>query len=112
MLRPRRGWAYGARRSRQNEGGSVSVNSPPWSWSGGWLSGSGASCAVRSGRAQPEAATDATCEGDAMADRVELTLRPKSDVKPIDLETAERIGRVARAETAELVDGGAGFGFR
>ena len=46
-----------------------------------------------------------------MADRVELTLRPKSDVKPIDLETAERIGRVARAETVELGDGGAVFGF-
>jgi hypothetical protein len=46
-----------------------------------------------------------------MADRIELTLRPKADVKPIDLETAERIGRVARADTVELRDGGAVFGF-
>ena len=40
-----------------------------------------------------------------MADRIELTLRPKADVKPFDLETAERIGRVARADTVELRDG-------
>ena len=41
---------------------------------------------------------------------IELTLRPKPDAKPLDLETAERIGRVARAETIELVDGAAVFG--
>jgi hypothetical protein len=43
--------------------------------------------------------------------RVELTLRPKDGVKPLDDETAQRIGRVARADTVELVDGGAVFGF-
>jgi hypothetical protein len=46
-----------------------------------------------------------------MADRIELILRPKPDVKPLDLETAERIGRVARAETVELDDRAAVFGF-
>jgi hypothetical protein len=46
-----------------------------------------------------------------MADRIELTLRPKPDVKPVDRATAERIGRVARAETVELADGAAVFGF-
>jgi hypothetical protein len=46
-----------------------------------------------------------------LSDRIELTLRPKTDVKPIDRATAERIGRVARAETVELSDGGAVFGF-
>lgn len=46
-----------------------------------------------------------------MADRIELMLRPKTDVKPLDVETAERIGRVARAESVELRDGGAVFGF-
>jgi len=45
-----------------------------------------------------------------VADRIELTLRPKPDVKPLDRETAERIGRVARAETVELRDGAAVFG--
>jgi hypothetical protein len=39
-----------------------------------------------------------------MADRIDLTLRPKSDVQPIDLKTTEMIGRVARAETVELGD--------
>jgi hypothetical protein len=46
-----------------------------------------------------------------MADRIELTLRPKSDVKPLDIKTAERIARVARAETVELDQGSAVFGF-
>ena len=46
-----------------------------------------------------------------MADRIELTLRPKTDVKPLDRETAERIGHVARAETVALGEGGAVFGF-
>jgi hypothetical protein len=46
-----------------------------------------------------------------VADRIELTLRPKTDVKPLDLETAERIGRVARAELVALDEGGAVFGF-
>lgn len=46
-----------------------------------------------------------------MADRVELMLRPKPDVKPLDLETAERIARVTRAETVELEGGAAVFGF-
>ena len=53
----------------------------------------------------------AACDGDAMADRIELTLRPKADVKPLDEETAARIGRVAHAETVELDEGGAVFGF-
>ena len=46
-----------------------------------------------------------------MAERIELTLRPKPDAKPLDLETAERIGRVARADTVELAHGAAVFGF-
>jgi hypothetical protein len=46
-----------------------------------------------------------------MADRIQLTLRPKDEVKPLDIKTAERIGRVARAETAELDHGSAVFGF-
>jgi hypothetical protein len=46
-----------------------------------------------------------------MADRLELTLRPKPDAKPLDLATAERIGRVARAATVALADGAAVFGF-
>ena len=46
-----------------------------------------------------------------MADRIELILRPKPGVKPLDLDTAKRLGRVARAETVELADGGAVFGF-
>ena len=46
-----------------------------------------------------------------MADRIELALRPKTDAKPLDLETAKRIGRVARAVTVELDEGGAVFGF-
>src|SRR5437867_12581333 len=46
-----------------------------------------------------------------MADRIELTLRPKTDVKPLDRETAERIGHVARAETVALGEGGVVFGF-
>ena len=46
-----------------------------------------------------------------MANRIELTLRPKADVKALDAKTAERIGRVARAETVELDEGGAVFGF-
>jgi hypothetical protein len=54
---------------------------------------------------------DAACHGDGMADRIELLLRPKPDVKPLDLATAERIGRVARAEVVELDDAGAVFGF-
>ena len=51
------------------------------------------------------------CEGDVMAERIELTLRPKRDVKPVAAETAERIGRVAHADTVQVVDGGAVFGF-
>jgi hypothetical protein len=46
-----------------------------------------------------------------MADRIELTLRPKPDSNPIELATARKIGRVARAETVELADGAAVFGF-
>ena len=46
-----------------------------------------------------------------MAARFELTLRPKPDVKPLDVKTAERIGRVARAETVDLDEGNAVFGF-
>jgi hypothetical protein len=46
-----------------------------------------------------------------MADRIALTLRPKPDAKPLTAETAERIGRVARAETVELDADGAVFGF-
>jgi len=57
------------------------------------------------------AAIDAACHGGAMADRIELTLQPKADVKPLDVKTAERIGRVARAETVELNQGSAVFGF-
>jgi hypothetical protein len=46
-----------------------------------------------------------------MTDRIELTLRPKADVKPLDVKTAERIGRVARAETIKLDQGSAVLGF-
>jgi hypothetical protein len=46
-----------------------------------------------------------------VADRIELTLRPKPDVKPLDRETAERIGRVIRADTVELDGRAAVFGF-
>ena len=46
-----------------------------------------------------------------MAARIELTIRPKVDVKPLDVKTAERIGRVARADTVELDQGSAVFGF-
>jgi hypothetical protein len=46
-----------------------------------------------------------------MLSRIELVLRPKTDVKPLDLATAERIGRVARAEMVELDGGAAVFGF-
>jgi hypothetical protein len=46
-----------------------------------------------------------------VAERVELTLRPKADAKPLDRETAERIGRVARAQVVELDAGAAVFGF-
>jgi hypothetical protein len=46
-----------------------------------------------------------------MGDHVELTLRPKADAKPLDAQTAERIGRAARADTVALGDGGAVFGF-
>lgn len=46
-----------------------------------------------------------------MADRIELTLRPKTDVKPLDEKTAARIGRVAHADTVELDERGAVFGF-
>jgi hypothetical protein len=48
---------------------------------------------------------------DGMADRIELTLRAKSDVEPLDDKTAARIGRVSRADTVELEDGIAVFGF-
>jgi len=53
----------------------------------------------------------AAWDGDGMADRVELLLRPKLDVKPLDEQTAARIGRVAGAETVDLHEGGAAFGF-
>jgi hypothetical protein len=46
-----------------------------------------------------------------MADRIELMLRPKTDVKPLDEKTAARIGRVAHADTVVLEEGGAVFGF-
>jgi hypothetical protein len=44
-------------------------------------------------------------------DRIALTLRPKPDAKPIDRDTAARIGRVAHADSVELDDGSAVFGF-
>ncbi len=53
----------------------------------------------------------AAWHGDGMADRIELTLRPKPDVEPLGEETAARIGRVAHADTMKLEDGGAVFGF-
>jgi len=53
----------------------------------------------------------AAWHGDGMADRIDLTLRPKPDIEPLDEKTAARIGRVARADTVELDDGGAVFGF-
>jgi hypothetical protein len=46
-----------------------------------------------------------------MGERIELTLRPKTDVRPLDEETAARIGRVAGAETVAVDEGGAVFGF-
>jgi hypothetical protein len=46
-----------------------------------------------------------------MVGRIKLTLRPKADVRPLDVKTAERIRRVARAETVELDQGSAVFGF-
>ena len=46
-----------------------------------------------------------------MASPIELTLRAKTDVKPLDLETAQRIGRVAHAETIAVESGVAAFGF-
>ena len=46
-----------------------------------------------------------------MADGLALTLRPKPDVPALDRGTAERIQGIARAETVELRDGGAVFGF-
>jgi len=46
-----------------------------------------------------------------MAARIELTLRPKADVKPLDVKTAQRIARVASAATVELDHGSAVFGF-
>lgn len=46
-----------------------------------------------------------------MTDRIELVLRPKPDVARLDEKTAARIGHVARADTVDLVDGGAVFGF-
>lgn len=46
-----------------------------------------------------------------MVSPIELTLRPKTDVKPLDLETAQRIGRVAHAETIAVESGVAVFGF-
>jgi hypothetical protein len=46
-----------------------------------------------------------------MADRIELTLRPKADIPPLDAETAEQIGGIAHAETVDVAEGGAVFGF-
>ena len=46
-----------------------------------------------------------------MVDRIELALRAKPDVEPLDDNTAARIARVARADTVELEDGVAVFGF-
>jgi len=43
--------------------------------------------------------------------RIELTLRPKADVAPVDAQTAEKLQGIARADTVELRDGGAVFGF-
>src|SRR5439155_11164498 len=37
------------------------------------------------------AATDTACHGEGMAARIELTLRPRADVKPLDIRTAQRI---------------------
>jgi hypothetical protein len=45
-----------------------------------------------------------------VAERIELTLRPKPDAKPLDRQIAERIARVARAQLVELADGAAVFG--
>jgi hypothetical protein len=42
---------------------------------------------------------------------VELIICPKIDVKPLDAETARRIGRVANAETVTADDDGAMFAF-
>jgi hypothetical protein len=46
-----------------------------------------------------------------MAERIELALRPKSGVEPLDEKTAARIGRVAHAERVDVEDGGAVLGF-
>src|SRR4051812_29490696 len=53
-------------------------------------------------RGRPLAAIDAECHGERMAARIELTLRPKADVKPLDMRTAQRIARVARADAVDL----------
>ena len=46
-----------------------------------------------------------------MSDALVFTLRPRPGARPLDQETADRIGRVAHAETVELDDGGARFRF-
>jgi hypothetical protein len=46
-----------------------------------------------------------------MGDHIELILRPKTDAKPLDAETATRIGRAARADTVELGADGAVYRF-
>lgn len=53
----------------------------------------------------------APCHPEAVPERVELMLRPKPDVRALDPETAERIARVARADTVDLVGDGVVFGF-
>jgi hypothetical protein len=40
-----------------------------------------------------------------------VTLRPTADAKPLDAQTAARIGRAAHADTVQLGDGGATYGF-
>lgn len=51
------------------------------------------------------------CDGDGMGDHNELTLRLQAGAKPLDAETATRIGRAARADAVELSAGGAIYGF-
>jgi hypothetical protein len=46
-----------------------------------------------------------------MGDHIEVTLRPKPDAKALDAQTAARIGRAARADTTQLRDGAAIYGF-
>jgi methyl coenzyme M reductase gamma subunit len=52
------------------------------------------------------------CDSADVGDKTSLSLRPVHDAKPLDNETVERIGRIARADVVELRDDGAAvFGF-